>query len=87
MTRILTWLAATLAVLAAITYYQADHSGRAERSHGPASTACGSTRPQTGAGQVAETEPPTREAAAPDDDKADDPCASSDHSGRPGESK
>jgi hypothetical protein len=92
MTRILTWLTATLAVLAFITYYQANLAGGAERGHDQTRAACGVTRLQTTAGQRDQTESPAaRDANAPGEpsgaDGAGDPCSTSDHSGEPGESK
>ncbi len=83
MRRITTWLVATLAVVAMITYYQVSLAGdgkSAERAGSGAATAeCGAPRPQT---------TPTAPAASPSgDDKASDPCADSDHSAKPAESK
>jgi hypothetical protein len=73
MTRIVSWLTATLIAVALITYYQANLSGEGERAHAPATAACGAPQAQA--------------TAASNQDEAGDACANSDHSGKPGESK
>jgi hypothetical protein len=80
MRRITTWLIATLAVIAMITYYQVSLSGdgkAGERSDSAAPSAanCDTARSASVASSSSEG------------DKANDPCANSDHTGKPGESK
>jgi hypothetical protein len=79
MRRITTWLIATLAVVAIITYYQVSLSGdgkAGERTDSAAPAAANCDGPRSSAAESPES----------DGDKANDPCASSDHTGKPGES-
>lgn len=92
MARITTWLTATIVLVALITYYQINLSGEDERAHGPATAECGTAQPQTAAGQTTDTDTPPSEPAEPDapasgEKSSGDPCASTDRTGKPGESK
>jgi hypothetical protein len=88
MTRITIWLAATVVVVALLTYYQINLSGEDERAHGPATAECGTARPQAATTQTTDSVTPPSEPAAPvGGEKSGDPCASGDHTGKPGESK
>lgn len=87
MRKIAMWLAATVVVVAMATYYQVNltsdgHGG----AHEPAAVqAAESPTPEPDA--TTEDESATEGTEAAEDDKADDPYADSDHTGKPGESK
>lgn len=86
MRKITIWLVATLAVVAMATYYQVSLSGDGKEDTRPAaaqSSESASEEPDAAADDGSTTESP--EAAR--EDKADDPYADSDHSGKPGENK
>ena len=82
MRRITTWLAVTLSVIGFATYYQValagDGHGQTDRQ--AVSEECSGTQaPRAPQAETAETPAPAEA------DKAEDPCAQSEHTGKPGE--
>lgn len=78
MRRITIWLVAALSVAAMATYYQVSLSGDGKAD----------TRPAAEQSEGSAAEPPgttTEDETSAEDDKADDPDADSDHTGKPGE--
>ena len=77
MRRITTWLAVTLTVVGLATYYQvASRRRHGRRAPGRSASAADPARRR-----------PAEGADAGRDEKAEDPCAQSEHTGKPGENK